>query len=159
MHKRSLSYDPCLEQKVNAHQTTPQEPSASSTLETEALTGPLPLEEVSNSSPWLSPPSGTPTTPASAEAAHSRDDDARSKMLLSQSVKHTKALQQLTREKAGLQKTVDEQAEMLRASQAACDHAETRMRELEGVLEGVQRAALAGLTLSSGGGSRGAAPT
>jgi predicted acylesterase/phospholipase RssA len=159
MHKRSLSYDPCLEQKVNAHQTTPQEPSASSTLETEALTGPLPLEEVSNSSPWLSPLSGTPTTPASAKAAHSRDDDARSKMLLSQSVKHTKALQQLTREKAGLQKTVDEQAEMLRASQAACDHAETRMRELEGVLEGVQRAALAGLTLSSGGGSRGAAPT
>ena len=119
MHKRSLSYDPCLEQKVSSHQTqtTPQEPPASSTLAPNELAR-RHSEEASNSSPWLSPPSGTPTTPASAEAAHSRDDDARSKMLLSQSVKHTKALQQLTREKAGLQKTVDEQAEMLRASQA-----------------------------------------
>ena len=68
-------------------------------------------------------------------------DDTRSKMLLSQSVKHTKALQQLSRDKVALQKTLTEHSDMLRTSEDARERAERRVVELEAALQTVQKLA------------------
>ena len=75
-------------------------------------------------------------------------------MLLSQSVKHTKALQQLSLEKVALQKSLLEQGELLRASEAARAEAERRALELEMALRGVRSSAAVALGLEDGDGGQ-----
>jgi len=71
--------------------------------------------------------------------------DYQSQVLLSQSVKHTKALQQLAREKEALHEALTEASEELRASQTARKTAEARVLALEHALRGVTQSAAAAL--------------
>jgi hypothetical protein len=90
--------------------------------------------------------SGSPTRErAPNSAGGAADDDARSKRLLSESIKHTKALQQLTRDKAAMQKVLDEQADLLRSTEAARERAERRSAVLEATLHTIQSAASSSL--------------
>ena len=90
--------------------------------------------------------SGSPTRErAPNSAGGAADDDARSKRLLSESIKHTKALQQLTRDKAAMQKVLDEQADLLRSTEAARERAERRSAVLEATLRTIQSAASSSL--------------
>ena len=90
--------------------------------------------------------SGSPTRErAPNSAGGAADDDARSKRLLSESIKHNKALQQLTRDKAAMQKVLDEQADLLRSTEAARERAERRSAVLEATLRTIQSAASSSL--------------
>jgi hypothetical protein len=90
--------------------------------------------------------SGSPTRErAPNSAGGAADDDSRSKRLLSESIKHTKALQQLTRDKAAMQKVLDEQADLLRSTEAARERAERRSAVLEATLHTIQSAASSSL--------------
>ena len=71
--------------------------------------------------------------------------DERSQMLLSRSVQHTKAVQQLAKEKEALHKALTEQTELLRASEAARVRAEERAASLEHAVRSVQAATRAAL--------------
>ena len=66
--------------------------------------------------------------------------DARSQRLLAQSVKHTKALQQLAREKEELHEALAEQDEALRASEAARTKSEERVAVLEHAIRAMRLA-------------------
>ena len=66
-------------------------------------------------------------------------DDARSQLLLSQSVKHTKALQQLAKEKEELHEALTQTTEELRLSELARADADARALRMERALQVVSR--------------------